>query len=257
MPFNLNDFKAAVNQYGGILRDNKWLFSMPQPPPSLANSSAVTGSSSLLNSQNAISFWCEAGTFPAVMMEVSEVRRYGYGVIEKKPFVPKFTDIDLTFRLDGDGMVFNFLHSWMRLVDLYESSNSSGSGTWSSPLGPLPNQHPYELGYKADYAVNIVLEAFNDEGGLGGGGGGGGGTTSNATPAISVTLREAYPIFLGEVNFRWDSRGQYARMPMTLTFFDWYNNNISITASTGGAASGQGPTTGQVTLSGTTRVTNI
>lgn len=149
-----------------------------------------------------ISMWCESAMLPGVYLDVYPVRRYGYGAIENKPHSPKFTDANFTFRSDGNGLVHTFLHSWMKCAVNYDHSLTIGSAT-----GPLPNQHVYELGYKEDYMQDVRVTQFDDAG----------------TAVISVVLREAFPIYVGDVPLNWGSIDEYSRIPATFTFIGWYS----------------------------------
>src|SRR5512139_1208602 len=156
----------------GVLRPTRfrvdaWL------PPALAGIYSQTNTNLVGQARsNLVSMWCESATLPGAILDYYPVRRYGYGAIENKPFAPKFTDVNLTFRSDGTGFVHTFLHAWMKIAVNYDHSGSITSAT-----GAVPGQHTYELSYKEDYMQDVIITQFDDAG----------------TPVIQVTLREAYP----------------------------------------------------------------
>lgn len=151
-----------------------------------------------------VSLWCESATLPGVALEYYPVRRYGYGAVENKPHTPKFTDVNMVFRSDGNGFAHSFLHAWMGIA-----VNYSYSGTIGSRSGSVPGQHVYELAYKEDYAQDVTITQYDDAG----------------SAVLSVVLRDAYPVYVGDVPLSWGSINEYSRVPATLTFIGWHKTN--------------------------------
>lgn len=212
MAFNISEVGAEINRLG-VMRNNKFLLEMPMPLSLRGNSLTQP----LADANRVISLYCEASNVPGIALLMEEVRRYGYGPNEKRPYAPIFTDINLTFRSDSYGMIWNFMNSWMRCAVNYQSR-----GDFNTPNGPIRNQYPNEIGYKYDpknnegYAVDAVLRVFNDVG----------------DETLQIVMREAFPIFVGDIPLNWGARSDYARIPVTLSFFDWFVNT-QITMNTG------------------------
>lgn len=203
MAFNVSEIGAEISRLG-VMRNNKFLFETVMPP-ALRNN---TQSQALADANQVISLYCEASNVPGIALLMEEVRRYGYGPNEKKPYAPIFTDLNLTFRSDSYGLIWQFMNSWMRCVINYQSR-----GDFNTANGPILNQFPNELGYKTDYAIDATLRVFNDVG----------------DEVLQIILREAFPIFVGDIPLNWASRSDYARIPVTLSFFDWFvNTDINI-----------------------------
>lgn len=206
MAFNINEISAEISR-SGILRNNKFLveFSMPY---SLRN---TTGFDQLSGTNQVLSLYCEGANLPGVALLTEDIRRYGYGPNEKKPYTPIFTDVNLVFRGDAGGSIWSFMNVWMKCAVNYEYR--TGMNTLS---GPVPNQYPSEVGYKLDhtnqegYATDTTIRVYSEDG--------------NET--VRVILREAYPIFVGDIPLNWNARSDYMRIPVTLTFFDWYNDLV-------------------------------
>lgn len=204
--FNINELVGEIRR-GGLMRNNKFLVEFPMPP-SLRN---TIGIELLTDTNRVLSLYCEGTNLPGVGLMTEEIRRYGYGSNEKKPYVPIFTDVNLTFRGDSNGSVWTFLNAWMKATVHYE-----GRDTMNTPTGPIKGQHQAEVGYKNDtenhegYAVPVTITMFNDMG----------------EPTIRVVLREAFPIFVGDIPLNWGARSDYMRIPVTLSFFDWYNDLV-------------------------------
>jgi hypothetical protein len=73
--------------------------------------------------------------------------------------------------------------------------------------GVLPGQNPWELAYKYEYVSDVEVIVFNEQG----------------NDVLTVVLREAYPTFVGDVQLNWGDTNNIARIPVTMTVYDWYN----------------------------------
>jgi hypothetical protein len=187
----------------GVLRPTRFRVDCGLPPALNGITTPLVGADLVGQARSGIvSMWCESAELPGVGLDVYPVRRYGYGAIEKKPFAPLFTDSHLVFRSDGTGFVHTFLHAWMRVAINYDHSGSIGDAS-----GAIPNQHVYELGYKTDYMQDVSITQFDDAG----------------TAILQVVLREAYPVYVGDVPLNWGSIDEYSRIPATFTYIGWYN----------------------------------
>lgn len=208
MAFNVNELAAEIANRG-VLKTNKFLVEFPMPL-SLRNN---TQFSMLSGINRDMSLYCESTNLPGVAVLLEEIRRYGYGPNEKKPHTAIFSDVNLTFRGDANGEIWTFLNSWMKCTTNYESR-----GDWNTPSGPVLGQTPGEVGYKYDpennegYATDVTIRIFDE----------------TSMEVMRVVLREAYPVFVGDVPLNWASRSDYMRIPVTLTFFDWYNDFVPI-----------------------------
>lgn len=201
--FNVNDFRAEINRKG-LLKNNKFFVRM-YIPQGMRN----TGLSS---TARFLEFWCESSNIPGVSLSTTEVRRYGYGNVEKKPYVSMNNDITMSFLGDSQGVIWSYFQQWMRLIVNYDMRKGINGET-----GILSGQKPFELAYKDDYVVDIHLSVFDDLG----------------KEAIHVVLREAYPIFIGDIQLNWGDTNSIMRIPVTFTVYDWYNEKLSDTSLIG------------------------
>jgi hypothetical protein len=197
MAFDIREISAEIAA-AGLMRTNK--FEMNFTPPigllSGQNFSSLQGVDKLMH------LYGEQANIPGVALDVAPIRRYGYGPMEKKPFAPIFNDAAFMFRSDAHGLVWKYMQSWMRLVLNYQNQQSL-----DAPTGILSNQHPFELAYKSDYITTTWVDVFDDEGKV----------------KIRTVLRDAYPIFIGDVQLSWESKNEYMKIPVTFAFMDWYH----------------------------------
>ena len=200
--FNINDFRARVSQYG-LHRNNKWRVAIPMPPimqtmswsnqPRSLNNLAMTGD---------LQYWCEAGSIPGTATNLRPLLRYGYGSIEKKPVGNLFSDINLVFMMDGDANIYTFFQTWMQGVVNSDMSRGLSDGSTNNYYDA------FEVNYKTDYMVDMMIEAFNDAG----------------ETTFQIILREAFPVFVPDLPLNWADNQNTMKLPITFTFMDWYNN---------------------------------
>ena len=200
MSFDIRDFSAELARRG-TLKTNKFQMEMQLPPALLAN--RVAGLEELTDTARFMELYGEAAHLPGVALATTEVRRYGYGPFERKPYAPVFTDVPMSFREDAAGRIGKFFKAWLRVAVLYETREQGTNST----TGSVPGQYPYEIAYKSDYAQDVTIKVFDDSGAV----------------ASQVTLREAYPIFVGDVPLNWAAHKDVMKIPVVLTYFDFYS----------------------------------
>lgn len=201
--FNVNTFKSTLSNNNGVLKNNKFLVRMFAPKGFESSQQAWEMSQTVRN----LEFWCESANIPGVSLNVNEVRRYGYGTIEKKPYASLNNDITMSFLGDAKGAIWTYFQQWLRLIVNYDMRNGITADT-----GMIPHQGPFEMTYKDNYAVDIYLHVYDDYG----------------EEILRIVLREAYPIFVGDVQLNWGDTNSLMRIPVTFTVFDWYNDKLSI-----------------------------
>lgn len=208
MAFNIDTFRAEINSIG-VLRPNKFEVFFT-PPSTLAGGINTQGNptqtaanfSTLDNIHQYVHLYCQDAMIPGVQIAVSEqIRRYGYGPLEKKPVSPQFTDAAFIFRVDGRADIIKLFQAWIKLVVNYENTNGVDSTN-----GIKAGQHPYELSYKSDYMTPVAISTFNDQG----------------EEVLRTVLREAYPIAVGDVKVSWGDRNSYMVLPVLFSYLDWY-----------------------------------
>lgn len=197
--FNVNEFRSKIGELG-VLKSSSVAVEIFYD----TNFGLRGFGADFANVTNNIRFLAEAINIPGVSLSTTEIRRYGYGVIEKKPYVPIFTDIDITFRSDAKGELYTFFQTWMKMIINYD-----GRGSINSVTGVLPNQAMYEVAYKENYTCSVVIHVLDKQG----------------REPLTLVLTEAFPIFLGPIPMAWQSVNDYVKIPMKFSFKDWYIEN--------------------------------
>jgi hypothetical protein len=194
---DINKFRSTISAKNGLLRTNKFYVEIG-PPPMMAGAGNEVA--------KIIPFLTEATNVPGMSLATSEIRRYGYGPIERKPYAPVFTDQTFTFLGDGTGQVHQFFYSWMNGIVKSDRMPYSSFGVGYNGL------RPFEVEYKSEYATDIritVLDEANKK-------------------VIVVILHEAYPIFMGDTALSWADNDNIMRFPVTFTFFNWSLEEIDL-----------------------------
>lgn len=203
--FNVNTFRSNITKNNGLLKNNKFMVRMFAPKGFLSSDAAQ----SLTETARYMEFWCESANIPGVSLNVNEVRRYGYGTIEKKPYASLNNDINMSFLGDAKGAIWTYFQQWLRLIVNYDMRKGIIAET-----GMMPGQSPFLMSYKDDYAVDIYLYVFDDRN----------------NEILTIVLRDAYPIFVGDVQLNWGDTNSLMRIPVTFTVYDWYNDKIEISS---------------------------
>lgn len=139
---------------------------------------------------------------PAVSLATSELRRYGVGPMEKKPYMPMFQDITLDFIGDSNGNLHKMFYIWMNGVVNFQKDPVENA---SRDLYGSSSKHPYALEYKDNYKTVIVVRTFND----------------NQELLSDIQLHDAYPVSIGEIQYNWADENSLVRIPVTFTYTRW------------------------------------
>jgi hypothetical protein len=225
--FNVENLLSEINTRG-FLRPCRFLVSIVMTPAMMAALPTLTAAT---KQGTVMSFWCEEASLPGAMLDVAPFRRYGYGPVENKAWGAHFADIPLVFRADAEGMVHKFLHSWMRMVvdynysDNMQSLNPEAISSTSSPAtGSFVQGTPWEVGYKDDYATQVMISVFDDSAGMQAGAG----STYyevlelGGNPVLQINLRDAFPVAITNAPLAWSARGDYMKIGAILNYFSWF-----------------------------------
>lgn len=185
--FNIARFRSQVERWGTQPQN---LMYVEITPPAVISADV----------KETLSLFCEAAPLPGVgFMTEDNIRRYGYGPMEKVPYAPIFEDANLTFIMDGKGVISSIMRTWMNGIIPFNSARGMDTGG-DNGLG-----YAYLASYKDDYKTRIRIYSLNQ--------------FQEITAAY--TLYDAYPIRLGEVNMGWAENNSYARLPVTFTYKEW------------------------------------
>lgn len=233
--FSINEFRSEMN-INGVMRNNR--FAVVLTPPKLLkeldiltdsktektkekitdSDGNVTGEKDVLTTTMVygdtrfLTLRCENVSLPGInFFTTDNIRRYGYGQIERRPYLPQFNPITLTFVVDKNGTIMKYFYEWAKSIVNYDAFANGIHGTGGS-------SKPYFLNYKDDYIckkMNIWM--YNE----------------NSKQVVQCSLRDAYPLTISDSNLAWGSQDDYVRLSITLQYTD-----ISINFATTDSAAG-------------------
>lgn len=188
MAFNISDFKATMDKYGGPARSS--LFEVVITKASEANSSM---------SGRDLTFFCNSVNFPGMTFTTTEMTAVGQRPFQF-PTVLTNEPINASFMVDSDHQVLTFFHNWMQKVLNYSSAGGVNGAIGSGDKLQLP----YEVGFKDEYACNMTIKHYSTE--------------SLGEKFYEVRLENVFPSNLGDLELAWESNDQYLRMPVSFIY---------------------------------------
>lgn len=204
---DLNNFLATTSKLNGFTRPSYFYIEIA-PPPIMAKQT---------ENARTLAFLSESANLPGVALATSEVRRYGYGPTERKPYAPIFVDTNMTFFVDGAGMVQKFFYEWMNgIVKFDQTVNGKGSNVNGTVI------QPFEVNYKSQYATDILITTVDEAN----------------HEIINCRLTKAFPVFMGDISLGWNDTDSIARLPITFTYYNWKIENINLNQVTENRAPG-------------------
>lgn len=199
--FSLDEARSEL-KLNGILPTNRFIviFSLPAGIKEMADYQSLTENGEGYNhadSDNFLSLRCEGVQIPGVNFFTNdEIRRYGIGQTEKRPYIPTFNAITLLFNVDRNAKVINFFNKW-----------TNGIINYNTDFGMNPaagkKYKPYLLKYRDHFMSPTVRIWVYDESNLN---------------SFGIKLYEAYPQQTGDINLNWGNNNDMMRYSVLLQF---------------------------------------
>ena len=152
--FSINAFRAELKK--GVIRSHSYLVVLA--PFNISSGVSSLLSNSLASDANSLVMRCDSATLPAVRFNLDDnVRRYGYGPVERVPHSVQFNEFTLTWIVDPEAKIVSFFNNWMNTIVNYQSK---GGNTMMAPRkNGRVSFSAYEVGYKDDYS-NPLMSIF-------------------------------------------------------------------------------------------------
>lgn len=225
MPFDISTFRFQLDSHNGIQRPSLFQVTLTLPTTLLPI---------YVGTVQDITFLCIEGIIPGASVDSMPVFRYGYGPLEKMPFIPVFNDVTYLFIGDGAGFIKNFFRTWQRSIVEYCSEDNPSIPALASPNQTNLGMLPYFLNYKNDYSTVINISSWQ---------------VTGTQLSDTVNLRQAFPINVADLTYNWDNSNDYEIIPVTFSYRDvsyssllnpFYSAlaNVSIANTTGGVFQG-------------------
>jgi len=189
MTFDINAFKSEISGKGGLSKAN--LFAVE-----------FTGQS------ETFTLLAHAAALPGVTFDVSEVRRQGYGVAERRAGPPIFQNFTCSFLLDNSGEILKGINKWVSQVSptilVKNHAEFAGSGAHG------------QVDFFDNYTKDIKITMY----------------APDSSKVIKYTMFSAYPQSVSDVTLGWRQNDEIAELQVTFVFTHW--NAESYSASGGG-----------------------
>jgi hypothetical protein len=187
MPFNINEFKSTMYKYGGPARKNLYVVEIANGP---VQSDGMTARD--------LRFFCQTATVPGFNYAVADYFPNGFGVRQSIPISVNQDPFNAVFMLDSDHMVLRFFHQWMQSIINYNYADG--------PFSQLGNQLPYEVGYKKDFACNIIIKQYSTN------------STAEDNAYYEYVLYDAFPTQISGVDMAWSDNDSYATATVNFAY---------------------------------------
>lgn len=187
MTFNITEFTSNLNAVNGLAKSNKFIVTITTP---IDNGDGRT-----------IRLLCEQATFPGISWSTSEIRPTGYGNTIKRPTNAVFTDAELVFLCDSDGVVVNYFHNWMSNINHFDKSQ----------FGERNSLNLYQFNYPDEYTGTVLITNYEETG----------------KKISEITLNDAFPLTVSNQQLGWDQSDSLLRLSTTFAYDSWSSNHIS------------------------------
>lgn len=193
--FNISKFRSEIDR-NGVLPTNRFLviFARPKTLSSIYSTEFLT-------------MRCENATVPGVNFFTSQTVRYGYGQTERRPYLPTFNPITLSFIVDKSSTVVGLFNAWTNSIVNYDVSK--GMYTTNGRASP------YVMTYKDNYIcpqMQIYVYDYENK------------------KQIKVTLYDAYPLSTSDVQLGWGQNDEVMKYSVSLQY-----THITVETVTGNA----------------------
>ena len=186
MAFNINEFKAKMDRFGGPARANLFTVELTAP-----NNDFLSGED--------LMFFCKSASVPGLDLQTISHRQYTLGYDMTTPTGISKSPVSCIFMLDSQHRVMSFFHSWMQSIVNYDDSRGP-----FAPSARDSDHLPFEIGYKKDYSLRMVIKFYSAE--------------ANYENYYECVLDGVYPISIGSVDLSWETNDQPASLPVSFAY---------------------------------------
>ena len=184
--FSPEKIKNLLHHHGGIAYNDKYMVTLNKPP---LGGTDLPGGDEM---RRQLSLLCDTATLPTKSLATFE--KSIYGPVKAMPYRMTFTEASMSFIMT-DGMAEkHYFDAWQNMIVDQTSGN---------------------LGFFDDYICDINIKKF-------------GRTASNFTdtPTYEVTLFQAWPSIVAEVQLSHSGGTEAMKLPVTFQFKKWKSGTL-------------------------------
>ena len=197
--FDINSFRSEIIN-NDILPSHSYLVTFAPFRTGFPENAPLTDF--VTNKRNTLLLRCENVVLPTPsLLEEENIRRYGYGPVEKVPYGVQFSDVSMTWIVDSNSEIIEFFHQWMNTIVMHDSPNSLMRGT--TVRTGLDQYLPFEVGYKDGYANPIVrIYVYNRQ----------------QETVTEYEMYDVFPMNLQSINLSWADENQLQKLTVTFAY---------------------------------------
>lgn len=187
----------------GIARPT-YAFSQISLPGALQNRNPELFTHNSLHQAAILTYRNDGFSIPGLSIATSDIRQYGYGPTIKRPYGINYQDVTFNYILDASSNQHLLFYEWMNSIVNHGASIHDGKNAF--------DLLPYEVGFHNEYVGDISIYFFDE-------------TFDNAKNeydgASKAKIIDAYPTFVGDIQYNWAGVDQLIRIPVTFTYRRW------------------------------------
>lgn len=199
--FTISNFRSELES-GNILPSHSYLVTFS---PFRMSAETTSLNQMLAAYRDPLTLRCENVVLPTIqLLEEENIRRYGYGPVEKIPYGVQFGDLTLTWIIDRYSEIPDFFHHWMNSIVTYEAKGALMKNGISTRPG-LSGRGAYEVGFKDDYTCPVLTVNVYDQ---------------QLNAVADYIMYDVFPMNIQSANLAWADENQYQKFTVTFAFTD-------------------------------------
>jgi len=201
--FNLNSFLSEVIN-NDVLPSHSYLVTFAPFRANFPENQAL--SDFVINKRSTLMMRCESVILPTpTLLEEENIRRYGYGPVEKVPYGVQFSDVSMTWLVDSKSEIIDFMHQWMNTIVMHDSPNANMAQNVSQDgmRSGLGNYMPFEVGYKDAYTNPVVrIYVYNRQ----------------QQTVTEYEMYDVFPMNIQSMNLSWADENQIQKLTVNFAY---------------------------------------
>lgn len=200
--FNINSFRSEVIN-NDVLPSHSYLVTFSPFRAGYTENTPL--SKFVIEKRNTLMMRCESIILPTPsLLEEENIRRYGYGPVEKVPYGVQFSDVSMTWLVDSNSEIIDFMHQWMNTIVMHDAPNANMSQTPSSEKrDSLSNYRPFEVGYKDGYTNPTVrVYVYNRQ----------------LQTVTEYEMFDVFPMNIQSINLAWADENNVQRLTVNFAY---------------------------------------
>lgn len=216
---NIDQFNAKMNEAGGPANSSKFIMRIVPKGGSWLAASGADVASDLI-------FFIDSVNLPGKSTSLVDVRRFGYGPLERRPTTNFHSELTCTVIVDRKGNNVGLFNRWMDFIIGNEQLMSETKNEMIDQFGG-GNGYAYEVAYPYSYQADIDIFLLDQHIGYG----------SQVEPennsVIHYRIYDAYPNAIGDIDLNWNNNNTIARVPLSFQYKFWKAEQHNVSTGLG------------------------